>query len=99
MNSWLKSYFDKWQEGDFFLSGAGLGNFNRVLYNIHWTESAPKKSYRSEETLEFPPNPSGDPNCEHNVYCFCHPCDSNGNPLMIEPDQPTKVEPELPIPV
>ena len=110
MNSWLKNYFDKWQEGDFFQSGAGLGNFNRVLYNIHWTESAPKKSYRSEENLQFPPNPrneaqlnpikSDEPNCEN--WCDCHPycfLDSNGNPQMVEPDQPIYVEPEQPIPV
>ena len=75
MNSWLKNYFDKWQEGDFFQSGAGLGNFNRVLYNIHWAESAPKKSYRPEDSLQFPPNPrnveESEPNCEN--WCDCHP--------------------------
>ena len=109
MNGWLKNYFDKWQEGDFFQSGAGLGNFNRVLYNIHWTESAPKKSYRSEENYQFPPNPrneeqqnlvkSSEPNCEH--WCDCHPyCsfDLNGIPQIAEPDQTIRPESVKPNP-
>ena len=43
MNGYLKTYFDKWQDGEFYLSGEGLGDFNKVLYNIEWTKDEPAK--------------------------------------------------------
>ena len=43
MNGYLQTYFDKWQDGEFYLSGEGLGDFNKILYNINWTKDEPAK--------------------------------------------------------